>query len=100
MLIPNFLHHFDAADCTAFLRKIHGTLKDGGRIAIAEFIPNDDRVTPPMAAAFSLTMLINTPGGDAYTFGELKRMATDAGFRDIELHALPVPTTQVVTARR
>jgi 2-polyprenyl-3-methyl-5-hydroxy-6-metoxy-1,4-benzoquinol methylase len=100
VLIPNFLHHFDEPTCTTFLRKIHATLKDGGRIAIAEFVPNDDRVSPPMAAAFSMTMLINTPAGDAYTFGQLKKMAGDAGFRDIELHPLPVPISKVVTARR
>ena len=45
-------------------------LHPGGRAAALEFVPNEDRVSPPMAAEFSLTMLANTAGGDAYTFRE------------------------------
>ena len=61
VLVPNFLHHFDVATCTALLKKVRAALKPGGRAAILEFIPNDDRVTPPTAAAFSMIMLANTP---------------------------------------
>jgi SAM-dependent methyltransferase len=84
VLIPNFLHHFDVPTCTSFLKKVRGALKPGGRAAILEFVPNDDRVTPPTAAAFSMVMLANTPSGDAYTFTEIESMATDAGFARVE----------------
>jgi len=47
VLIPNFLHHFDPATCTTFLRKVHSVLQSGGRAAIVEFIPNADRITHP-----------------------------------------------------
>jgi hypothetical protein len=69
-LITNFLHHFDPPTCTDFLKKVHASLEPGGRAAIAEFVPNPDRVTPPMAAGFSMMMLTTTPSGDAYTFAE------------------------------
>jgi ubiquinone/menaquinone biosynthesis C-methylase UbiE len=85
VLIPNFLHHFDTATCTALMKKVRGALKPGGRAAILEFIPNDDRVTPPTAAAFSMIMLVNTPSGDAYTYAEIESMAKDAGFPRVEL---------------
>lgn len=85
VLIPNFLHHFDVPTCTSLLKKVRAALKPGGRAAILEFIPNDDRVTPPMAAAFSMIMLANTPRGDAYTFAEIESMAKDAGFPRVEL---------------
>jgi predicted methyltransferase len=65
VLIANFLHHFDPPTCTAFMRKVHTALKPGGRAAIAEFVPNPDRLTPPTAAAFSMMMLATTPAGDA-----------------------------------
>jgi SAM-dependent methyltransferase len=98
-LVTNFLHHFDVPTCTTLLRKVAGAMKPGGRLAILEFVPNDDRVSPPAAAAFSLTMLAGTPAGDAYTFAELKRMTEDAGFRDVAAHPLPLPQT-VITATR
>jgi len=93
VLVPNFLHHFNPQDCVRFLKKAHAALRPGGAIAIAEFVPNADRVTPPPAASFSLVMLATTPEGDAYTFAEYQAMLTQAGFRDAALHPLP-PTPQ------
>ena len=93
VLIPNFLHHFDARTCEGFLRKVHAALRPGGRAAIVEFIPEDDRISPPPAALFSLTMLTNTPAGDAYTYPEIESMLKNAGFSRAQLHPLP-PTSQ------
>jgi SAM-dependent methyltransferase len=90
-LVTNFLHHFDGATCTAFLRKVHTALKPGGRVVVLEFVPNPDRVSPPFPARFSLTMLAETPGGDAYTFDELRRQLEDAGFSNVTAHGLPTP---------
>lgn len=93
VLVPNFLHHFNIADCTKFLRRVHGALRPGGRVAIVEFVPNEDRISPPGSATFSVVMLGTTPEGDAYTFAEYQRMLADAGFKDAAIHALP-PTPQ------
>jgi len=98
VLVPNFLHHFSAADCTRFLRRVHAALCPGGRVVIVEFVPNEDRVTPPQAAGFSLVMLGTTPEGDAYTFAEYRRMLTEAGFRDAALHPLPPTAESAVIA--
>jgi 2-polyprenyl-3-methyl-5-hydroxy-6-metoxy-1,4-benzoquinol methylase len=98
-LVTNFLHHFDEATCTAFLAKVHRALKPGGRVVVLEFVPNPDRISPPMAAAFSLTMLAGTPAGDAYTFEQLRRQLEGAGFKDVTAHPLPSPQT-VLIARK
>lgn len=90
VLLTNFLHHFDTLTCVGLLKKVRAALKPGGRAAALEFVPNEDRVSPPMAAAFSLTMLVSTVAGDAYTFSELEKMYREAGFGDITAH--PVPT--------
>ena len=92
-LVTNFLHHFDQATCTRFLQKINAALKPGGRVAILEFVPNPDRVSPPIPAGFSVTMLAGTPSGDAYTFAELRQQLEDAGFSNVSAHALPTPET-------
>ena len=95
VLIPNFIHHLDASTCVAFLQRVHAALKPGGEAVIVEFIPNDDRVTPPEAATFALTMLAGTPG-DAYTYREIAGMLRSAGFRSTSLHDLPTPTHRIV----
>ncbi len=92
-LVTNFLHHFDQATCTRFLQKVHAALKPRGRVAILEFVPNPDRVSPPIPASFSITMLAGTPSGDAYTFVELRQQLEDAGFGNVTAHALPTPQT-------
>ena len=98
-LMTNFLHHYDVPTCTALLAKVAGSLKQGGRIAVLEFVPNDDRVSPPMPAAFSLQMLAGTPSGDAYTLRELTGMLQAAGFGDVSAHPLQGPETLVVARK-
>jgi SAM-dependent methyltransferase len=95
-LVTNFLHHYDAETCTTLLKKIAGALKPGGQAVVLEFVPNPDRVSPPMPAAFSLTMLADTVAGDAYTFLELRDQLERAGFRDVAAHPTPTPETIVV----
>jgi precorrin-6B methylase 2 len=98
VLVPNFLHHFNLADCTRFLRRVHDALRTGGRVVIVEFVPNEDRISPAAAATFSLVMLGTTPEGDAYTFAEYRQMLTDAGFRDAQLHPLSPTAESAVIA--
>lgn len=99
-LVTNFLHHFDIPTCTAFMRKVHAALKPGGRAAIAELVPNADRVSPPTAAAFSMMMLATTPAGDAYTFAELESISRDAGFTRVELAAPEIGMDRLIIAYR
>jgi cyclopropane fatty-acyl-phospholipid synthase-like methyltransferase len=88
-LVTGFLHHFDPPRSVALLRKIKNALAPRGRAVVVEFVPNDDRVTPPPSALFPLTMLATTPSGDAYTFAELRQMVAGAGFTSCELHEIP-----------
>ncbi|HRH46530.1 MAG TPA: class I SAM-dependent methyltransferase [Pyrinomonadaceae bacterium] len=92
VLLTNFLHHFDKATCESLLKKIHQSLRDDGKVITLEFIPNDDRVSPPTEAMFSLIMLAATPAGDAYTFAELREMFENTGFsrnEHIPLNQMP-----------
>ena len=97
VLVPNFLHHFDAETNIGLLRTIRRAMTAGGTIAVVEFVPNEDRVSPPIAASFSLQMLGATDRGDAYTFRELDAMLAEAGFSDRRAQQLaPTPQTLVL----
>ena len=100
VLLTNFLHHFDRATCETLLRKVHAALADGGRAITLEFVPNEDRISPPEAAAFSIVMLATTPAGDAYTFSELEGMCRSAGFASSAIHSLPAAVNQVVISKK
>jgi len=97
VLLTNFLHHFDHATCVGLLKKIRAVLKPGGRAATLEFVPNEDRVSPPAPAAFSMVMLTTTASGDAYPFSELEAMYREAGFGLVAAHPVPAGAHTVVT---
>ena len=99
VLLPNFLHHFDHATNVGLLKRIRAALKPGGVIATLEFVPNDDRVTPPGAGTFAMTMLLSTARGDAYTFKELAAMMSEAGFSQNEAVPLPAGPQTLVLSR-
>src|SRR5579883_2433356 len=78
VLVTNFFHHFNRQDCERLMRKIHSALTPAGRCVTVEFVPNDDRISPPTAAGFAMMMLGATPEGDAYPFAEYESMFRNA----------------------
>lgn len=93
VLVMNLLHHWDRETIQILLKKAHAALSPGGQIVVVEFAPNDDRISPPIPASFVMNMLVNTPGGNAYTVTENLEMLRKAGFTACEAHPLP-PTPQ------
>lgn len=82
-VIANFLHDFSPERAAAVLRGVAQALPTGGRLVVMEIAPEDDRSGPPLAAVFTVTMIVNTEGGLAYTRAELRAMLEAAGF-DVE----------------
>jgi ubiquinone/menaquinone biosynthesis C-methylase UbiE len=100
ILLTNFLHHFDKPTCVAFLKKVHGSLKAGGYVITLEFLPNEDRISPPPMAEFCLIMLATTPAGDAYVFSEYDRMFRQAGFGDSSMRDVPASNERVIITKK
>jgi SAM-dependent methyltransferase len=91
VLLTNFLHHFDGETCVSLLAKARRSLSPEGRVIALEFVPNEDRISPPRPATFAFMMLASTPKGDAYTEREYTAMANAAGFAQMRL--VPIPPT-------
>jgi len=100
ILLTNILHHFDPPGCEKLMGRVHAALKPGGKAITLEFVPNDDRVSPQIPAAFSLVMLANTDAGDSYTFAELDKIFQNSGFAKTTLHQIPdMPQTVLVSEK-
>ena len=100
VLLTNFLHHFDRATCITLLKRCFAALKPGGRAITLEFIPNEDRITPPANAGFAMVMLVSTLAGDAYPFSMLESMFLEAGFASTEMKQLQHSPQRLLISQR
>jgi SAM-dependent methyltransferase len=98
VIVTNLFHHFKADDNITLMKRFHAALRPGGRMLTLEFVPNEDRVSPPVSASFSLMMLANTPAGDAYTMAEYSQMLDAAGFGAREIMDVPRSPQQLIVA--
>jgi SAM-dependent methyltransferase len=72
--------HSNASDQNAaLLRSCAAALNPGGRVAVLDWIMDDDRVAPPGGALFALNMLVATDHGDTYTEREIRGWMAGAG---------------------
>jgi SAM-dependent methyltransferase len=83
VLAANLAHHFDRAANVRLFQKAHAALKPAGRIALIEWVPNADRISPSHEAAFALTVLATSAHGAIYTLKEYSQMLRAAGFRRV-----------------
>ena len=98
VLVPNFFHHFAIEDNIALMKRFRAALRPGGLMLTLEFVPNQDRISPPVPASFAMTMLTNTPAGDAYTMAEYSQMLDAAGFGGREITDVPMSAQRLIVA--
>jgi ubiquinone/menaquinone biosynthesis C-methylase UbiE len=98
-LLTNLLHHFDRSSCVKLLTKIKTSLAANGRLFTLEFVPNEDRISPPIPASFSLMMLGLTPSGDTYTATEHQSMLREAGFSSSRIVPVPQSPQHLIISR-
>ena len=79
-VIANMLHDFAAGRAAEILSRVAESLPKDGKLVVMEIAPDDDRSGPPHAAVFTVTMIVNTEGGVAYTRAEIRELISSAGF--------------------
>jgi hypothetical protein len=101
ILVANLLHHFDQPACIQLLEKLHQSMAEEGRLIILEFVPNEDRVTPPIPASFALMLLGVTPAGDVYSARQLHEFLSAARFnRPVVVPVPQSPQCLVISEKR
>jgi 2-polyprenyl-3-methyl-5-hydroxy-6-metoxy-1,4-benzoquinol methylase len=100
VLVTNFFHHYEPQTCEKLMRKILAALAPGGQCVTLDFMPNEDRVSPPTPASFGMMMLGTTQSGDVYTFSEYETMFRNAGFASSNFHLLTKSPEAVVVSTK
>ena len=83
-ILGNIVHSEGEHSARRLFRRLHTALGSGGRVAIIEFVPSEDRTGPPPAVLFALNMLVNTENGDTFTLSEYRAWLVEAGFDAVE----------------
>jgi len=84
-MIARYLHELGAEAACDLFRRVFIALKPGGRIAVADWMPNNERTGPPGPLLYALRMLLHTHEGDAHTAEDYMRWLGSVGFTEIEL---------------
>jgi 2-polyprenyl-3-methyl-5-hydroxy-6-metoxy-1,4-benzoquinol methylase len=98
VLVTNPFHHFSIEESIALMKRFRTALRPGGRMLTLEFVPNQDRIAPPVPASSSMMMLATTPAGDALTMAEYDQMLDAAGFGTREISDVPMSAQQLIVA--
>jgi len=101
LFMSNIIHNEDETDNAQLFRKCFRALEPGGLVIIKDHIMNAELTQPTPGAIFALYLLLTTRGRD-YSFDEVSRWLSDAGFVEIRHEALPSPpfTSSMVIARK
>jgi len=99
-LLSAIIHMNSPEQNVHLYKRIHQALKPGGVLLIRDHIMDESRTDPPAGTFFALNMLVNTQGGDTYTFREIDRALADCGFVDIKLSRKGEKMDCLVEARK
>jgi len=85
VLLSAIIHQNDSQENIALYRSAFNALVPGGKILIRDHVMEEDRTAPVPGTLFAINMLVNTRGGNTYTFKEIRKDLNAAGFKDIRL---------------
>lgn len=99
-LLSAIIHQNSPEQNLDLYSKVYRALDPGGAILIRDHIMDASRTQPGDGALFAVNMLVNTPGGDTYTFDEVKQALEKAGFSAVEWVRVGVRMDSLVTAKK
>lgn len=84
-LLSAIIHQNSNQQNVALYKKVFHALDRGGRIIVRDYVMSSDRTRPASGALFAINMLVNTEGGNSYTFEEIREGLKEAGFEMVKL---------------
>jgi ubiquinone/menaquinone biosynthesis C-methylase UbiE len=97
--LGNILHSEGEARSRQLLGKVYAALEPGGKIVIAEVLPNEERTGPPPALVFALNMLVHTEQGDVFSFEQIAGWLREAGFIDARRLDISAPSPLILASK-
>jgi len=99
-LLSAIIHQNSPVENHDLFCKVYRALEPRGMLIIRDHIMEEARTKPQAGALFAINMLVNTRGGDTYTFSEVGNNLAQAGFTEIKLNRSGEIMDCLVTARK
>jgi ubiquinone/menaquinone biosynthesis C-methylase UbiE len=99
VILGHIIHSEGENHGKELLAKSYAALRPGGKLLIAEFVPNDARTGPAMPLLFGLNMLLQTEEGNVFTLRDYRAWLKAAGFRKVTIIPVPPPSTIIVATK-
>ena len=99
VILGHIVHSEGETHGKELLQKSYAALKPGGKLLIAEFVPNDARTGPAMPLLFGLNMLLQTEDGNVFTLREYRNWLKATGFCKVATIPVPPPSTLIVATK-
>ncbi len=100
VILANFLHHFPRGVAVEFLKRVRGSMVEGGKLVVVALAPGETRVRPSAPGWFAVMVLATTAEGEAYTLEEYDSMLEEAGFGVAERWTAPASARTVLVSMR
>jgi len=96
ILLNAICHMFSEEQNLQLFRRARQALAPNGRLAVQDFILNNEKTGPQHAALFALNMLVGTEAGASYSEAEYVAWMKAAGFAEVSRMHLPGPSDLIV----
>jgi ubiquinone/menaquinone biosynthesis C-methylase UbiE len=97
--LGHICHSEGAENTRTLFQRIYRALQPGGRLIIADMLPDEQRSKATFALLFAVNMLVNTDAGDTFTLAEYRQWLKNAGFRTVETWDVPAPSPIIVATK-
>jgi ubiquinone/menaquinone biosynthesis C-methylase UbiE len=99
IILGNIVHSEGSRSSRDLIQRCGVSLRPGGKLAIIDFFPNEERTGPPQAILFALNMLLNTSEGDVFSVSEYNSWLRDAGLTEGSLLELDERSTVLLATK-
>jgi SAM-dependent methyltransferase len=98
-ILGHICHAEGAARSRDLFRKLQRALKPGGKLLIAEMVPDEERREAQFPLLFAINMLVHTEEGGTFTYSEFRKWLQEAGFKTVRTIEAPAPSPLIVAEK-
>jgi len=96
VFLGHICHMWSPEENQSLLERVARKLSLGGVLGVVDFVRGHSEWAP----LFAVNMLVNTPGGNTYTFEEYKNWLELAGLTEVSLEAVPGRDSQLLLSKK